>query len=99
MEQASLANTATDEATLRHCKAALLAGGAELGLLQQTPAAWFSQASAGAIDAVRVEGLIAERNAARAAKDWATADRVRSEIAALGVSIQDGPQGTQWRVD
>ena len=44
----------------------------------------------------KVESLIAARASARAAKDWAAGDRFRDEIAALGVQIKDGPQGTTW---
>ena len=44
----------------------------------------------------KVEGLIAQRAAARAAKDWARSDQVRDELAALGVQIKDGPKGTAW---
>ena len=76
-----------------------MAAGAELGILQQSPDRWFSTRQAGAIDVARVEALIAERNAARTAKDWATADRVRAELTGLGVTIQDSAQGTQWRAE
>ena len=44
----------------------------------------------------RVESLIERRAAARAAKDWSEADLVRDELAALGVEIKDGPEGTTW---
>jgi cysteinyl-tRNA synthetase len=43
-----------------------------------------------------VEGLIARRAAARASKDWAESDRIRDELAALGVTIKDGPSGASW---
>ncbi len=45
----------------------------------------------------RVDGLVAEREAARAAKDFATADRIRDELAAEGVEIVDTPAGPTWR--
>jgi cysteinyl-tRNA synthetase len=45
----------------------------------------------------RMEQLIAARADARARKDWAAADRIRDEIAALGVVLQDTPQGVVWR--
>ena len=46
--------------------------------------------------AEQVDALIAARNDARAAKDFAEADRLRDEIADLGIAIHDGPEGTTW---
>jgi cysteinyl-tRNA synthetase len=48
------------------------------------------------IDRALVEAKIAERDAARAARDWAASDRIRAELAAMGVALHDGPQGTTW---
>ncbi len=66
-----------------------------LGLLQQTrterTAATLKEA---AIDTAFVESLIAIRAAARAAKNWAESDRLRDEIAAMGVAIKDNKDGT-----
>jgi cysteinyl-tRNA synthetase len=45
-----------------------------------------------------VESLIADRNAARAAKDFASADRIRDELAAAGITVEDGPSGSHWSV-
>ncbi len=45
----------------------------------------------------RMQALIAARAEARARKDWSAADRIRAEIAALGVVVQDTPQGVVWR--
>jgi cysteinyl-tRNA synthetase len=50
------------------------------------------------VDAAAVEQLIAARNAARKAKDFAEADRLRGELKGMGVEIEDGPQGTSWRM-
>ena len=47
--------------------------------------------------AAEVEAKIAERAAAKTARDYATADRLRDEILALGVEIMDSPTGTTWR--
>jgi cysteinyl-tRNA synthetase len=44
----------------------------------------------------KVEALLEVRRAARAARDFAASDRVRDELAAMGVRIKDGPQGTTW---
>jgi cysteinyl-tRNA synthetase len=43
-----------------------------------------------------VELLLAERNAARARKDFAASDRIRDELKAMGIAIKDGPNGTTW---
>ncbi|MGH9179007.1 MAG: CysS/YqeB C-terminal domain-containing protein [Acidimicrobiales bacterium] len=45
-----------------------------------------------------VEALLAQRDAARAAKRWADADAVRDELVALGVEVRDAPEGTTWRL-
>ncbi len=44
-----------------------------------------------------IEALIQKRNAARAAKDFVTADSVRDQLAAAGIKIEDGAGGTSWR--
>ncbi|HEX5353152.1 MAG TPA: cysteine--tRNA ligase [Rhodanobacteraceae bacterium] len=85
-----------ERAELANAKANLLGGGALLGLLQQAPEAWFKRGSEH-MDAVRVEGLIEARNSARASRDFARADAIRDELAAMGVAIEDGPQGTRWK--
>ena len=47
-----------------------------------------------------IEGLVnmvlEQRKAAKAAKDWATSDRIRDELKALGIQIKDGKEGTEW---
>jgi len=45
----------------------------------------------------RIDGLLAEREAARAGRDFATADRIRDELAAEGITIVDTPEGPRWR--
>ncbi|MEP6481990.1 MAG: cysteine--tRNA ligase [Rhodoglobus sp.] len=45
-----------------------------------------------------VESLITDRNTARAAKDFAAADRIRDELSAAGITIEDGPSGSHWSV-
>ena len=96
-ELSVLADAARAQGT-PEAKAALLGGGALLGLLQQDPEAWFKQAGGAAVDAARVEALLEERRAARAARDFARADAIRAELAAMGVAFEDGAQGTRWSV-
>ena len=80
-------------------KSLLLSGGRLLGFLHEDPEAWFKQTAPGnALDTTRIEALIAQRDAARAARDFARADAVRGELAALGIAIEDGPHGTRWKV-
>ena len=95
---AERARKSTDPEERNTAKAALLDAGAFLGLLQQDPEAWFKQAGASAIDEAWVERLLAERAAARRRKDFAAADRIRDELAAKNVAIEDGPQGVRWKI-
>lgn len=97
MELVTRANTSTDGEEQRLLKSQLLAGGRELGILQQAPDVWFSSAPSQALDVAKIEALIATRNEARRNRDFATADRVRDELAAMGVRIEDGAGGTTWR--
>ncbi len=89
--------TAEDADVRARLKGDLLASGALLGLLQQDPELWFE---GGADDDLktRVEALVAERVAARTAKDWAAADRLRGDLDALGVVVMDNPTGATWRL-
>jgi cysteinyl-tRNA synthetase len=75
-------------------KSELLASGAVMGLLQQDPEAWLK---GGRDDAAAIEAAIAARNAARKEKNFAEADRIRTELALKGILLEDGPQGTTWR--
>ena len=87
-----------DDAEKRRALAAeLRTAGDLMGLLQMDPEAWFSGEDEGGLSAERIEALIGERTAAKAARDFAVADRIRDELAAEGVIIEDGPDGTKWR--
>ncbi|HDT0721090.1 TPA: cysteine--tRNA ligase [Proteus mirabilis] len=70
-----------------------------LGLLEQQPE-HFLQSGAQADDAdevEKIEALIQQRNDARKNKDWAAADAARDALTAMGIVLEDGPQGTTWR--
>jgi cysteinyl-tRNA synthetase len=81
-------------------KAAELKASANLmGLLPMTESEWLeATAPKVEVDEAEIEQLIAARNAARAEKNWAEADRIRDELAAKGIVLKDGPEGTTWEV-
>jgi len=72
--------------------------GGVLGILREDPETYLrgESSEAGLIDA-RIQALIDRRVAARKAKDWAAADRIRDELQAAGILLEDGPTGTIWR--
>ncbi len=74
--------------------ALLKALGGTLNLLQQAPSAYL-QGGEG-LDATAIQALIDQRNAAKKARDFATADRIRQELAGQGIELKDSPQGTSW---
>ena len=66
-----------------------------LGLLQGDPQA-FLQAGTSEMDAGAIEAQIAARAAAKAAKDWTEADRIRKALLEQGIVLKDSPAGTTW---
>ncbi|HEU0198934.1 MAG TPA: DALR domain-containing protein, partial [Burkholderiaceae bacterium] len=95
-------------AEVNRTKSAALAGqlkalGGVLGLLQRDPElylrGWGEDASEGSREKFKtyVDSLIAQRAAAKKAKNFAEADRIRAELAAQGIVLEDTPSGTTWR--
>lgn len=87
------------EGDLAALKAELLAVGNLMGVLQQDPEQWFQSSVTTSISADEVEALIAERLAARAAKNWARSDEIRDLLACSGVVLEDSKEGTRWRFE
>ncbi|MBN35596.1 MAG: cysteine--tRNA ligase [Rhodospirillaceae bacterium] len=75
--------------------AALRGAGSVLGLIQGYSKDWFQSGDDDETD--EIEGLIAERIAARKDKDFARADQIRDDLKARGIELMDGPEGTSWK--
>jgi cysteinyl-tRNA synthetase len=73
----------------------LLAQGRLIGLLTEDPETWFK--GEGGEDDARIDALVAERDEARANRDFARADEIRDELTAKGIVLEDGAGGTRWR--
>jgi len=96
----SALNKADDAAGQAEIKKRLIASAHMLGLLYKDPEKWFragTAADAQGLGEAEIEALIQKRADARKAKDFATADAVRRELADKGVVIEDTPNGTQWK--
>jgi cysteinyl-tRNA synthetase len=75
--------------------AGLKAAGKLLGLLQADPEVWFKD---GAGDDAAIDALVAERTAAKTARDWARADAIRNQLKDQGILLEDRKDGpTLWR--
>lgn len=97
-EIAGRANKAETDTQRAEAKGELLASGALMGLLQADPDQWFGLDSVEASQRAEIDALLDERQAARVAKDFAKADLLREKIDALGVLVDDTPEGPVWRL-
>lgn len=79
----------------------LLIMGRVLGLFNENPALFFERlaGSKGDPDPAEIDAMIEERTLARSRKDWARSDEIRDRLKGMGVILEDGPQGTIWRLD
>jgi len=77
----------------RDAARALRASGGMLGLLQDEARAWFQQG----VDPAAIEALVAQRLAARKARDFTQADAIRVALAAQGILLEDAAGATTWR--
>jgi cysteinyl-tRNA synthetase len=70
-----------------------------LGFLSESAAQWKSRKQqASGVDSKKIDDLITDRTAARARKDFRESDRIRDELAAMGVVIKDSKEGTTWEI-
>jgi len=90
-------NKATDDRKRIELAAQMYASGDLLGLLANDPEEWFAGHATGDLASDDIEALIEKRNAAKAERDFETADIIRDQLMAAGITIQDGREGTTWR--
>ena len=92
------ARKAGEDDRARSLGGTLVVLGAVLGLLQQDPEQWFRGSSdAESPDAEWIEAQNQRRKEARKARDFAEADRIRDELAEMGIQLDDSREGTTWR--
>jgi cysteinyl-tRNA synthetase len=99
-ELANQVRRASDSEAKKYAVNQLLAGGWLLGLLVHTPENYFTQGQPGAEDSLSaeaIERLLEQRKAARANGDYAGADRIRDDLLAAGIELEDSREGTRWR--
>jgi cysteinyl-tRNA synthetase len=99
-ELANQVRRASDSEAKKYAVNQLLAGGWLLGLLVHTPENYFTQGQPGAEDSLSaeaIEQLLEQRKAARANGDYAGADRIRDDLLAAGIELEDSREGTRWR--
>ena len=73
--------------------------GGLLGILQADPESYLRGAGSAQLDTAEVESLVAARVRARADRNWQEADRIRDLLSAMNVVVEDGAQGSRWRVE
>ncbi len=78
-------------------KAALLAGGAVLGILSEDPVAWLSKSDPDSLTAEVIDQMLIDRAEAKANRDFSRADAIRDELNAVGIIIEDSASGATWR--
>jgi len=92
------ANRASDRDASSAAAAQLRAGAGLLGLLQDDPDAWFAGTTdAAGLPEAEIDALLTQRQALRAARQFAEADEIRDRLARAGIVIEDGADGARWR--
>lgn len=94
-EMANSAFVEKDSERRAQIASSLKKAGALLGILQQDARSW---AQTDESKVAHIETLVAERSAARDARDWERADQLRQELLELNIEVEDSPNESRWRV-
>ncbi|MEC7517781.1 MAG: DALR domain-containing protein, partial [Pseudomonadota bacterium] len=99
LHQLAKALNKASESEKAAAKAALLAGGAVLGILSEDPVAWLSKSDADGdgLTAEVIDQMLIDRAGAKANRDFSRADAIRDELNAAGIIIEDSASGATWR--
>ena len=68
-----------------------------MGFFQADPVEWFKGESDDGPSSDEIDAMLVRRAEARAAKDFATSDKIRDDLASQGIVIEDSPNGATWR--
>ena len=99
LHQLAKALNKASESEKAAAKAALLAGGAVLGILSEDPVAWLSKSDSDGdgLTAEVIDQMLIDRAEAKANRDFSRADAIRDELNAAGIIIEDSASGATWR--
>ena len=99
LHQLAKALNKTSESEKGAAKAALMAGGAVLGILYEDPVAWLSKSDADGdgLTAEVIDQMLIDRAEAKVNRDFSRADAIRDELKVAGIIIEDGATGATWR--
>jgi cysteinyl-tRNA synthetase len=68
-----------------------------IGILQSNAESYLRGGASANDGDAEIDALVAQRNEAKANKDWGTADEIRNKLQEMGIVLEDGPSGTTWR--
>ena len=88
---------AEDEAAAASLGALLRQLGDLIGILQSNAESYLRGGASANDGDAEIDALVAQRNEAKANKDWSTADEIRNKLQEMGIVLEDGPSGTTWR--